>query len=551
MTAFLLDGYAARSCPVKIQNLFSPATQLPEPLDESLHDSFQGGKDFTEEVFDQLAATGAVDCSWAISTSVAAIASGAAVIIRAMLPPDPSQHRQGKADVLVRGDNGYWPVRIKPYRVTESQRGADHLRSSHLTKIGELLPLPNHRYRMYREGVLLELAHQYRLLEALDAAAATPLAGVICREQQPEVTWVDLSERFIRTFSRTAAAGHRLRSALERYDHEHQFRVHVATQALQPAESAEPAVRPIRVKECEWCNWWQVCRTRMDDDDLSLRIAKTPLDVRELQTLAKLGIHTVEELAVADINALLPEYLPNTAHRDRAEQRLRRAAKRAHMIVEGIELQQITAEPIAVPRTELEIDLDIESDDGGHTYLWGLLLTDRATGQQTYRCFSRFCEMTGEAELELAESFAAWLLDFLAEHPNTAVFHYSDYEVVQLRRIATAGASPRLQRLLQLVPSNFVDLFRHVRDHFFGVDGLGLKQVATKGAGFSWRDEDPGGLNSQSWFNTATTAADEAERAAAQRRVLEYNEDDVRATWAVREWFDRLDAERAAAATTS
>ena len=32
------------------------------------------------------------------------------------------------------------------------------------------------------------------------------------------------------------------------------------------------------------------------------------------------------------------------------------------------------------------------------------------------------------------------------------------------------------------------------------------------------------------------------ERAAARRRVLEYNEDDVRATWHVREWMEKLDA---------
>jgi hypothetical protein len=88
-----------------------------------------------------------------------------------------------------------------------------------------------------------------------------------------------------------------------------------------------------------------------------------------------------------------------------------------------------------------------------------------------------------------------------------------------------------------------VDLFQLVRDNFVAVDGLGLKVVASKGAGFSWRDEEPGGLNSQTWFATAVDGLNAAERKAARRRVLEYNEDDVRATWHVREWMDRLDAE--------
>ena len=76
-----------------------------------------------------------------------------------------------------------------------------------------------------------------------------------------------------------------------------------------------------------------------------------------------------------------------------------------------------------------------------------------------------------------------------------------------------------------------------MRDNFVGVDGLGLKVVASRGAGFRWRDDAPGGLNSQIWFDSAVHAPSEEERAAARTRVLEYNEDDVRATWHLRRWL--------------
>jgi predicted RecB family nuclease len=55
--------------------------------------------------------------------------------------------------------------------------------------------------------------------------------------------------------------------------------------------------------------------------------------------------------------------------------------------------------------------------------------------------------------------------------------------------------------------------------------------------GFSWRDEDPGGLNSQLWFAEAVHGETAEIRAQARRRVLEYNEDDVTATSQVREWL--------------
>ncbi len=75
-----------------------------------------------------------------------------------------------------------------------------------------------------------------------------------------------------------------------------------------------------------------------------------------------------------------------------------------------------------------------------------------------------------------------------------------------------------------------------VKEHWFGVSGLGLKLVATH-AGFAWRDEDPGGLNSQRWFADAVHAPEPAARAAAEARVLAYNEDDVLATRHVRAWL--------------
>ena len=75
---------------------------------------------------------------------------------------------------------------------------------------------------------------------------------------------------------------------------------------------------------------------------------------------------------------------------------------------------------------------------------------------------------------------------------------------------------------------------------FFGASGLGLKVVANAGPGFTWRDESPGGLNSQTWFAEAVQGETPDEREAARTRVLEYNEDDVRATWHVRHWLRTL-----------
>ncbi len=561
MNQFVLDAYAARSCPVKTFNAFDPVLRGPaQPLDESLRESFQGGSDFRRGVLDRIAATpGAVDLRgqheaglpWEEREAafLTAMGSGAPVILGGVLPLDLDGHRSGRPDALVRGIDtasgapGYWPLKVKPYRVREKQSGSTSLQTSPLADIGALVPLPDLRYRVFREGTLLELAHHWRLLESCGFAAGHPLAAVVGDDRasgaEPTATWVDLTHKFIRTFSRTA--GHKLRSPLERYDHEHRFRVHVAEQAAARTgtDDPEPAVRPIRVKECDWCAWWQVCRTQIDDDDLSLRISKAPLDVRELQTLLALGIKTVAELAEADVDTILPRYLPETGHRDRAEDRLRQAARRARMLAHGVDLERVSVDPIAVPRSGVEVDLDIETADDGTVYLWGALVGDDGDGE--FRHFSRFEHLTPATEVELAVEFADWLLDLAERHPDLRVYHYSDYETVHLRRLADRSGHPSLIAACELIRDHFVDLFGYVRDNFVGVDGLGLKIVASRGAGFHWRDEEPGGLNSQSWFNEAIDGATDDARVAARARVLDYNEDDVRATLAVRRWLTTQD----------
>lgn len=566
MTDFVLDAYAARSCPVKTFNEFDPTLTEP-PLDHSLQESFSGGSDQRLLVFAAMAdaqlddfvdlrITGAPDWAALEAATLRALADGVGTILGGALPLDKEGHRSGRADLLVRGDDtpdgrpGYWPVRVKNYRVLEKQIGCLDLQFSPIDHIRDLQPLTDLRYRSSRQNALLEVGHVWRLLEKAGHASSTLLGGIIGTDKlagvhgQPTVAWVRLDHRFLRTFSRTSATGHRMRSPLERYDHEHRFRVHVAEQALlrTGVDDPEPIVRPIRIRECEWCPWWEVCRPRMDDDDISLRISKTPLDVRELQTLMGLGIQTVEQLAEADIDAILPDYLPLTAHRDHSEQRLRTAARRARMLAAGVELERVSGDEIGVPRAEVEVDLDIETAEGDLTYLWGLLVTDRRTGEQHYEHFSDFRDLNGAEEIDLARRFSRRLVELAEQHPGLKVYHYSDYETVHMRRLAQRSHDADIKAACELIREHFVDLFLHVRDNFVGVDGLGLKVVANKGAGFSWRDEDAGGLNSQTWFETAVNGGSDAERDAARIRVLEYNEDDVLATWEVREWLTALDA---------
>lgn len=554
---FSLDAYAARSCPVKTHNAFHPGLHLP-PADEGLREVFHGGVAFEAEVLHTLLAgfTGSVLDGRTLAdlpsaeqerAALRAMASGVQVLIGPLLPRDPVGHRSGRPDLLLRDtDGGYHPAEIKFHRVMDPRNGTSSVTWSSLTDPLHRDELEGFRFRhTWRLNDLLQLAHYRRMLEALGFGAAEPLAAVVGSDDLPGLgrvlSWVDLGAPVLPPSPRQPAADEpALVSTLERYDAEHTFRVEVAELASALSPDDPPALLPIANRECGWCQWWDVCRPQLDDDDLSLRISKSPLDVHEIRVLRDLGVATVTELAASDLDELLPLYGPRITHRTGAEDRLRLAWRRSVLMARGVDFDRVTDGPIELPRATVEIDLDIETSSDDRVYLWGFLVDDARDGGRYYRHFSAFETLDDDAEQALAAAAMSWLRALVAD-VDALVFHYSDYEVVRLQRLADASGAEPLTWVVEWAHRHFVDLFTVIRTHFFGTQGLGLKVVASKAAGFGWRDATPGGLNSLGWFQDAV-AGDTAEiRAAARQRLLEYNEDDVEATWHVRRWLRSLD----------
>ncbi|AXE38064.1 TM0106 family RecB-like putative nuclease [Acidipropionibacterium virtanenii] len=585
----LLDSWAARSCPVKTQNAFDPSISLPAGDDapgcESEAELFAAPAAFNQDVCGRLAtAIGAVDLrrsdAGRRAATSRALDDAAPVVIAPLLAASASGHRKGSPDALVQagrtadGRPGYLPVHITPHPVLE--RHHTHAEFTWLSPLDDASPLTaalstEQTFRSGRQGPLLQAAHFWRLLDDLGllpapdfpGLAGRRLAGLIGTDtldpaDSPVASWLDLDHRFIRTYSRTAASGWRRRSVLDRYDHEHAFRVAVAAHAASPDRPAgRPMVSPIMVRECESCQWWSVCRPRLDADDLSVRISKAPLDVREIAALRRLGIRTVDDLAAADLDTVLPGYLPQVQHRPEPERRIRLAARRARLIRDGVALERNDDEPILLPSSRLEIDLDIETSPDDRVYLWGLWVDDpdaRLASSTShsgpyYLSFSSFDELDDVTEATLAAEAVEWLDEAVRAVPDCLIVHYSDYERVHLRRFArnfsrpgspthSPDAAARAGHLLD--SGHFLDLFTVMRRHFFGTAGLGLKAVAQAGPGFRWRDPEPGGLNSQTWWSRAVGDPDPDVRRESAERVLRYNEDDVRATHALRAWLRGL-----------
>lgn len=535
----LLSGYAAKSCPRKVHNTYDQTMGKPPEVTTppALQNLFDLGNRHEDTVFDLWLTAGSdvLDLRYRdgdkhahIADTVAAMNARRTVILGGRLPDDTAGGRTGKPDALILDpDGGYHPCDVKAHKVLTTKSSGGATASLYAPALHQHV---THELGVdYKNDDLLQLAHYWRMLEASGHQATTPWGSIVGTDDptSPVLAWYDVTAPVFTTFSRSR--GKTQRSSLERYDHEHDFRVRVAQVARQRTggpTDPEPLVVPVGQEECSSCPWAGPCADLLSPDDLSLWLPAGRVSVREYFALRAEGVENVADLADADLDDLLDgAFGRENTHVRGLRSRLKKAQLAADLTREGVEIRMRPGATFDIPRADVEIDLDIEWSRDRRVYLWGALVT--TAGTSTFVPFLDL-EVTDEAsERALAKRCLDWLAN---EHPAALVYHYSPAEVSNAQRIL--GDDLDAYASTSAHPDQWIDLLPYVRAGFEGLHSLGLKTMATVGANFSWRDEDPGGLQSQEWLDTAL-AGDEA----ARQRVVAYNEDDVKATLRVRQWL--------------
>lgn len=206
-----------------------------------------------------------------------------------------------------------------------------------------------------------------------------------------------------------------------------------------------------------------------------------------------------------------------------------------------------THDRLVVPGADLEIDIDMESALDGTVYLWGAL----ADGE--YHADVSWSGSGPAIDAEVFVRFWNWLTKIRADAADAGrtVACYCWFRGAESGALR-AGAQAAHEVLdvdhfeaveAFLAGPEFIDLYEVFTRQLVTGTSAGLKTVAAM-AGFAWRDEDPNGAASMAWHAQAIdpehpTAADgpSSLQADARHRLLAYNEDDVRATAAVRAWM--------------
>jgi predicted RecB family nuclease len=271
---------------------------------------------------------------------------------------------------------------------------------------------------------------------------------------------------------------------------------------------------------CKLCHWYTFCVEQLTaDDDLTL----IPYLGRPLRDAMKDTVASVAELAASNPDAFMKG--KKTIFPGLGQDRLRLFHERAVMRSQPVPKPYLRA-PITLRVAPVELFFDVEVDPlRGICYLHGLI--ERREGRNETEKFVYFLAEDVSPEAE-RDAFAA-AYAYLAGQADAAIYFYSKYERTVYRKLQATYPevcdADAIEHLFD--PARALDLYGDVvlkatewptRDH-------SIKTLA-KYLGFNWRDAHPSGAASVEWFDRWCRERDPAVR----QRILDYNEDDCRAT---------------------
>jgi predicted RecB family nuclease len=309
--------------------------------------------------------------------------------------------------------------------------------------------------------------------------------------------------------------------------------------AASLAAGPQADTTPLPCAHCEYCEFNTVCEEQWRREDSLIYVAG--IRQPEIDAFKAAGIATLTQLAELD-------YTVRTVDGVRTE-RLKRLSQQA-------KLQRVALEQVAMPfliaeseddKTKWGLGLeklpqpdlgDVFIDFEGHPlwrpetglfFLFGSLEHD-ADGQWDYRTWWAHDK---KSETTAAEELIAYIAGRREQFPAMHAYHYNHTERSTLQNLADGhpGAESQLKELVDT--GAFVDLYEVGLNAIqIGAESYGLKCME-KLTDFQRNHEIDKGAGAVLMYEHYMTHAEAADLAA----IADYNEDDVRATRALRDWL--------------
>jgi predicted RecB family nuclease len=453
--------------------------------------------------------------------------------------------RVSRPDVLVKvgEDSGLaiWaPVDIKSHKAFDKKNKSNEVE---LMNLATLEPIETATGRV-SESDALQLAHYMFHLRELGLAPADYKAGIIGSDGE-KIAWTYLDQT-------TFGSGKAAPNALAVYIEDFIKAKEIVAQSLAHAKDASaavdalPMVQPDGVYGCKRCPYSKVCLQEMlafknNEGHPTLLATVTP------KMLVKIPDH-IESITDLRKAANLSEFAAKAQVRARVWE-----TKKPELVEpdKGFDL----------PEFDIEIDIDLENSQAAlkemdpdqsagrdQVYLYGYGIHDRNKDKDWRTAhidsFGNYDD-TEEAEYEVLLNMWQLLENEVAkaesENKTIGIFHYSHHEKMWWRNFANRHDGkpgvPTEEAADAFMAKYFVDLRPFAEKFSFPTMSYSIKDLAPV-AGFKWKAQDAGGVMSLLKYKAATaTDVDEVVKDEAIKWIYEYNLDDIRATFAVREYI--------------
>lgn len=276
-------------------------------------------------------------------------------------------------------------------------------------------------------------------------------------------------------------------------------------------------------QRCTFCQWYDSCYSlAKSQQHLSLIPGITPKRYELLTSKGINNLGSLSEANLSDLNQILDKEIANNIYQQSQS-----------LISRQPILKNVTLPTI--PHHSIELYFDIEAEpDRNIDYLLGVLLVNNETQEKKYYTFL--------AET-IAEEETIWqnFLDFVCEYDNAPIFHYSQYEVETIKRLAYLYKTPSSQ--LQSLLSRLWDLHKIVINSFYlPVENYSLKSLGNW-LDFHWRDPKTAQMSSTHiriggdqcvfWYDQWLKTGDRI----WLNYILIYNEDDCLGTYQLKKWL--------------
>ncbi len=289
---------------------------------------------------------------------------------------------------------------------------------------------------------------------------------------------------------------------------------------------------PDPCEKCAQCKWRTNCENRRTEEDHLCLVANiTKTQIKKLQDA---GITTLEALGSLTAQSTIPKIPADTLEKLRHQAYLQLKARKTGQR----QYEILPADPEGKrgfarmpPPDPGDLFFDMEGnplEDGGLEYLFGLYLFNH--GQPEFKAF--WAHSRGEEKVAF-EQFMDFVTDRLAQFPNAHIYHYAAYEASALKKLMSLHGTREAEVDNLLRQGKLIDLYKVVKEgirvseprysiknieHFYMQARGG--EVKTAGASIVYYEQ---------WKETQDPKL--------LQDIADYNLDDVRSTYELREWL--------------